>query len=350
MSSKKKRTGPIVTKGRLSRWQRERRLRRIAIIAGCAVIVIVLAVAGYGYYDSAIAPYHQTILKVGDTTFDMNYYIEMLRLNGIWNADKSSQQQYIAQYTLKSIERNEMLRQLASDLGIAVSKKEIKGKIHKKFSPSKGTGENSVAPQDSISYKEYVQKLKGMGVPEELFRKQISASLLQKKLRKRIGEERVPEEMKQVHAKAIMLEDKGNLRKVQGRLGKGGNFSTLAKEFSKDSSSKDGGDLGWMPREIMAMRYPKKVVNKAFNLTAGEVSKPIEIDKSSQQNGKNSANKEYWIIKVMEREKRKLKESDRQTLQDQAFRKWFSKKRKKFDIEEHLSPELQKWAIEEAAK
>ncbi|MFP3975282.1 MAG: peptidylprolyl isomerase, partial [Dehalococcoidia bacterium] len=284
MSSKKReRTEKIVTRGRLSRWQREQRWRRITIIVGCLIVAIVLAVFGYGYYDSAIAPYHQTVLKVNDETFDTDYYIEMLRLNGIRNTEESSQQQYIAQYTLQSIERNELCRQLAPDLGITVTEEEVEEKIQSQFSPAEGTGGNSSEMQQpTMSYREYIDKLAEMGILEEFYREQVQVSLLQNKIREHIGEREVPKEMLQAHVRGIMLQDEEDLKEVQERLGSGEDFSTLAEEFSKDASSEDGGDLGWMPREIMSTQYHTKVVDAAFNLTQGEVSEPIEIETETQ--------------------------------------------------------------------
>ncbi len=354
MSSKKKvRTGKIVTQGRLSRWQREQRWRRIAIITGSVIVAIVLALFGYGYYDSAIQPYHQTILKVNDTTFDADHYIEMLRLNGISNVDDSSQKQYIAQYSLQSIKRNEMLRQLAPDLGLKVTGEEVDKEIQKQLSPSSEGEEDLGVTQQSMSYEEYVEKLKEIGVSEEFYREQVSVNLLQNKMKEHIGNKKVPGKVTQAHVKGIMVEDEEILNKAQEKLGIGGSFSALAKEFSQHSSSEDGGDLGWMPREIMITQYPERLANTAFNLTLGKVSDPIEIETQTEtgensNDSENTTNKKYWFIKVLEREERPLEDSDRQTLQDQAFSEWFSKQQNQFNIEEHLSPDLQEWAIEKA--
>ena len=47
-------------------------------------IVSVLAIVGYGYYDTHVKPWHQAIVRVNDETFDMRYFVKMFRL---WGAD-----------------------------------------------------------------------------------------------------------------------------------------------------------------------------------------------------------------------------------------------------------------------
>jgi len=80
---RKKREKPRreVTKHQLSRWQRQKRRQRIILGLGIFIIVAVLGIVGGAWYTNYYQPLHQTVIRVNDTKFNMDYYVEMLKLN-----------------------------------------------------------------------------------------------------------------------------------------------------------------------------------------------------------------------------------------------------------------------------
>ena len=72
-----------MTKRQLSHWQRENRRQRIILLSGIILIVAILAVVGTGLFMNQYKPYHVTVVKVGDTEYSMDYYINMLAYTGI---------------------------------------------------------------------------------------------------------------------------------------------------------------------------------------------------------------------------------------------------------------------------
>jgi len=86
------------------------------------------------------------------------------------------------------------------------------------------------------------------------------------------------------HARHILLKtsaemtdaDKKTVRSkmedIQHKLKKGEDFSEVAKQFSEDSSSSRGGDLGYLPKGAMAGAFEDAV----FSLKAGETSGIVE--------------------------------------------------------------------------
>jgi hypothetical protein len=69
-----------VTKRQLSHWQRESRLQHIVTIIGAIIIVAILVIVGTGLYLDKYKPFHTTVIKVGDTEYSMDYYIDYLAL------------------------------------------------------------------------------------------------------------------------------------------------------------------------------------------------------------------------------------------------------------------------------
>lgn len=78
----------------------------------------------------------------------------------------------------------------------------------------------------------------------------------------------------QVHARHILLGSKKQAIKVIAALRKGGDFSALAAEYSRDESTKSrGGDLNWFSRGIMVKAFE----DAAFALKKpGELSPPVQ--------------------------------------------------------------------------
>ncbi|HEB86707.1 MAG TPA: hypothetical protein ENI68_06810 [Gammaproteobacteria bacterium] len=62
-------------------------------------------------------------------------------------------------------------------------------------------------------------------------------------------------------------------RKIYKKLQRGADFSELAKLHSADSSAKNGGDLGYLHKGMLA----KKIQDVVDKLKLGEISKPINV-------------------------------------------------------------------------
>jgi len=90
----------------------------------------------------------------------------------------------------------------------------------------------------------------------------------------------------QVKASHILVETEKEAKALKARLEKGEDFAKLAREFSKDTGTKDkGGALGFFGRKVMAAEFEKA----AFALKAGEISAPVQTEYG------------YHLIKVEEK-------------------------------------------------
>ena len=83
--------------------------------------------------------------------------------------------------------------------------------------------------------------------------------------------------LEQVHASHILIRDKSDIGRekldlVIEALDSGRDFEELAREFSEDTSSEQGGDLGWLPRGQTVAKFEKV----AFSLELDEISDPFE--------------------------------------------------------------------------
>lgn len=116
--------------------------------------------------------------------------------------------------------------------------------------------------------------LKRRALRELYFDKVIKSSVSDADARK-IYDEQVgkikPEE--EVSARHILVESEEKAKEIKEKIKAGGDFAALAKEFTKDTGSKeDGGNLGYFGRGQMVPQFEEVV----FKLNKGDVSDPVK--------------------------------------------------------------------------
>jgi len=265
---KKKKVKPQreVTKRQLSRWQQQKRRQRLIRGLGLFIIVAVLGIVVGGWYITQYRPLHQTVIKVNDAKFNMNYYIKMLQYYG--QGQPAQYMSYLADEVVTVIQRNELVRQGAMELGITVSGSEVNKELKQRDPPL------------SNDYKDVVR-----------------TEMLISKLRDEHFEQHVPLYAEQRHIMAMLLESESQADEVIARLEAGESFAELAGELSLESLSKlNGGDLGWRPEGGLAALLGISVPDEyAFDCEIGVLSQPIYDEDITKGIG-------YWLIRVMERE------------------------------------------------
>ena len=260
-----------LTKHQQSRWERQRRQQRIITIVGITFLVVVLGFIGLGYYNAQIKPFNQKVLKVNDTTINMDYYLKALEMFTQGREASSSLIAIMATMTLDSIEQNELIKQGAPKLGISVSDKEIDDLLKK-----------AGLPQD-----------------DEVVRDIAGAELLGEKMTDDYFDKMTPTTAEQAEVQAMLLDDEDTAQKVMARLATSDNFTALAGEFSLETLTKEkSGDLGWLPKGQSGLLLWGKdnplFEQIVFSLEPGEISKPTYDPSVTKQIG-------YWLVEVIEK-------------------------------------------------
>ncbi len=259
-----------VTKRQLSHWQKQKRRQRIILGFGIFIIVAVLVIIGVGVYTKWYIPEYkslrETVIRVNDTEFNMDYYIKVLRYFG--EGQPSYYMSYIASEVVRGIEQDELIRQGAMELGISVSDTAVD------------------------------EELKNRDLPiSREYRDLVRAELLIGKLLDEYFEQQVPVSAEQRHVMAMLLESESQATEIIAELEAGGDFAELAGELSLDDFSKDEkGDLGWHPEDILTALLGTSIPDEyAFSGEVGVLSEPIYDETITKEVG-------YWLIKVLDRD------------------------------------------------
>jgi len=258
LAKKQKENKPkqVPTKRQLSKWQRQARIRHIIIIAVAIFLAGILGYVGYGYYNSEIKPFHEIVIEVNDTSFNMDYYVKTF--DAYTKGMESSRLYYMPDIITNQIVQDELIRQGANSLGIEVTDKEIDKEI-----------EENELPKDRI-YCDIV-----------------AVGLLGEKLQEYFDSE-LPDTMEQAHVQVMLVESQEMADAVMAKIEGSGNFTALVDEFSCNPQIE--GDLGWLPRELM----PESLIGEvAFSLEPGETSK-IYDESATKNIG-------YWLIEVTDK-------------------------------------------------
>jgi parvulin-like peptidyl-prolyl isomerase len=255
-----------VTKRQLSHWQRESRLQHIVTIIGAIIIVAILVIVGTGLYLDKYKPFHTTVIKVGDTEYSMDYYIDYLALIA-----KSNPQyiQYYTDFVTRQIEQSQMITEEAAKIGITVSDDEVNKYV------TENKLSNSKAQFDAAHYELLIKKLQS-----DYFDKQIGP-------------------VEQRALLAMFLESQTKLNEVKARLDKGEKFSDLAGELSLETKSKENkGDFGWIPQGVLSTTLGVTTDTVLDDAVFG--SSVVQGVFNQVVDDNQTKNMGYWVLKVTE--------------------------------------------------
>jgi len=319
-----------------SRWDREKRWLYIVEAIIVLTIVVVPAIVGYGYYDTRIKPWHQPIVRVNDTVFDMGYFVKVLRMYGLTStSDPSSAQTYAI-----TIQDNELMKQgLEKDFGVVISDEAIQAKVRGLV-----VSDNATDEEFQQKYKEVLDYYAKMGVTERDLKQMIVAPILiEEELRQRIGDQDYPadQEFEHVRVQAMLVAGADNATAVRDAWSTDGDFDKLVADYSPSkyypNTSSDNTTVEWIPRGIESAAFD----DYAF----AEGSENVTVSDAIPE---SEGSENYWLIKVLEKGSRLLSEGNRNTLISNAFDKWLedAKSAEAEEIVSYLDDSKIYWALD----
>ena len=221
------------------------------IIGGLALLIALLAVIGYQYWNVFVAPPRTLAIRVGDVEYSRGDIVDLIRFNQRLSEEIGVPFQLGSSVfeTLQTIQEAELSYQLAPTRGVSVSPEEINQRIEFIL----GFALQGDDP-DSEEFQANVQEAKRqflnrVGLPENVWRDFLKKVLFQERLREVVGSE-IPRIQPQVHVYQIMLFDNDSriVTTIERKLNSGANIEDVVLEFSNDPEvRRTRGDLGWTP-------------------------------------------------------------------------------------------------------
>ncbi|MFQ6000050.1 MAG: peptidylprolyl isomerase [Anaerolineae bacterium] len=378
---KVKRELPL-TRKQISRRQREERQRRLILLGAGAVLLLVLGILGFGYYETKFLKPASPVAVVNGVPLRTDEYQKMVifqrftldqyrrnlerQLSQLDTSDETAagiaslfqqelarlefQRAQIPSQALEMMIEDELIRQGAEERGITVTEEEVDRAIEESYGYQREPVTPTVTPTPTITaaepitptepviptpppvtkeqfeqaYQQDLAALAKVEISEEFYRDIVRRGLLRSKMREVIGRD-VPTSEEQVRVRHIVLETEEEAKAVRERLEAGEDFATLAQEFSIDEATKeDGGDMGWMAFDERDVSFS----GMAFQLEVGEISQVIETARG------------YEILKLEEKdEDRELDPATLERRKNAAFSTWLNGLKAEATIERYWSEE-----------
>jgi peptidyl-prolyl cis-trans isomerase C len=229
-----------------------------AIVAGfIALLLVVAGFIGYGWWDNQYGPPHSKAMRVGDTSFNLDFFSRRAK-NYLQDAGVSfagqSQQDAIATFQndvsvfVALLEQEVLLRERAPvDLGLAPTPDQVDEEIASRLNVQTGD-----AALFQITYE---KDRKARDLSDKEYREMIEATLLQQWVQDGFNRA-APAAADQVRFRQIQVGAREDADKVVERLNAGEDFATVAMEMSADTTTKDaGGEKGWVAIEELDPSY-----------------------------------------------------------------------------------------------
>ena len=237
-----------------SRSTREKRHEKLAWGIGSGLLVLVIGIVVFGFYQEFYRPPRVWAGSVRDQEFKMGDLVERIRvLQGLsGQVDLST----VPFEYLRDLLNAEVLRQAAPDLGFRLTDEDIDGVIKSQFYPSVPEGQESDPGQlDHEFQNNYQIFLARTGLADADFRVIVQEQIALQQLGLMLGRT-IPETTEQVEVEWIRTEIEGRIDvgAVRARLGTektggGEDFIKVAGEVGVPAGFADRtGYVGWVPK------------------------------------------------------------------------------------------------------
>jgi len=376
MAKRKVKREPPLTRKQISRRQREERQRRLILLGAGVVLLLVLGILSFGYYEMKFRKPASPVAVVNGVPIRTDEYQKMVifqrftldqyrlnlerQLSQLDTSDEMAaaiaslfqqelarlefQRAQIPSQALEMMIEDELIRQGAQERAITVTEEEIDRAIEESYGYQREpvtptvtpaiTATEPITPTPTLPpvtkeqfeqvYQQSLAALAKVGISEGFYRDIVRRGLLRSKMWEVIGRD-TPTSEEQVRVRRIVLETEEEAEAIRERLEAGEDFATLAQELSIDEATKEnGGDVGWMAFDERDISFSAM----AFQLEVGEISQVIETARG------------YEILKLEEKDDdRELDPAALERRKNTAFSRWLNDLKAEATIDRYWSEE-----------
>ena len=230
----------------------EQHQRRVGFGIGVLLIIVVLGVVGFGYYQEFYKPPRVWAGSVKDVEFTMADLVSRIRvLQGVnrYQGGQVNLSRVPFEY-LQNLVHAEILRQQSPKLGIVIQDEDIEQELRRQFLPTADPGQETDPGQLEREFKDtYGAYLTATGLSDADFRIIVEEQLAERGLAMILSQE-IKERQPHVEIQWIQLPLDGDVlvQDVVRRL-ENEDFTRIAQELNISSQFSDGGGyVGWVPK------------------------------------------------------------------------------------------------------
>ncbi len=302
---------------------------RLAILGGASLLlVIVLGLLGWRWYDQNFRVPEKTILQVGDERFTLKYYADRLFPFVQSTTGTGINLSLAEQQLLTQLENEAIVNTIARERGITVTPEEVTTEIASQLGvPAGGAG----TAFDTL----YRQRLQSLTMSDAHYRRWVEAQLYRKKLKDAILAD-LGDTTEMVTLRTIITTTEEEARSVLARIQAGEDMGTVAQTASKDLNSRQKD--GIMDPEPPALLPPAVQAAIEGKPAGSDLLGPVQL-----------ANGDWWVLRIERRDPNATpSETQKSQLADLRISELIKEKRTTISIRRTITGADIRWAEEHA--
>lgn len=304
------------------------REQRLALIGGAAaLIVVILGLLGWRWYDQTFLQPNKTILTVGEEKYSLKYYADRLFLAAQQQSGTGTNVSILEQTLLTELETEAVTIILAREKGVTVSEEEITAEIASQLGVPVGGAGSSF---DTL----YRQRLRAVKMSDSAYRRYTEAQVYRNKLAD-LYEQEVGDKGEMFALRTVVAATKEEAEAILARARSGEDLGTLAQTLSTDLASRQkDGLMEAEPTRLLPENVRKAVEGKS---AGDELFGPVEVAGN------------WWVFRIQTKDSEgQYSETQKAQLADLVLEDALAAKRPQVKIERDIESSDYKWAEEHA--
>lgn len=334
--------GGVTRRQMVEESQSRQRKSRPFIVIGAIVLIGLLAIPIYSYFQIYVFPPRELALRVADTEYTRGDVVNFIRFNQRMSEDLGIPFEIGNSLfdALQTLQENELSYQLAPQYGISVSPEEVDQRVDSIL----GFVAITIAERESSEFQDNIEEARRqfihrIGMDESVFRDFIRKSMFRERLRTVVSEQ-IPRIQVQVHLYEVSLINRDpEIRKSMERdLIAGDPVEEIVLRYSDDPNRlRDHGDRGWFPFGVSP-----EIDALLFGLDA-DGNRLLPLRTPSDGRFDDEAN--WWSYLMVEEvsDAREVGEANFDALATRAMTIFLNKERKNYDLYMVLDSEIFDW-------
>jgi len=312
------------------------------IMVAIVLLLALLAVPVYAYFQNYVLPPRELALRVEGTEYSRGDVVNFIRFNQRMSENLGVPFEIGSSLfeALQTMQENELAFQLAPQNGITVSAEEVDDRLDLIL----GFVAATVAERDSREYKDNIEEAKRqfihqIGIDEDVFRDFIKKTMFKERLRVVVAEE-IPRVQMQVHVYEIIKirRDPDDARAIQRDLISGAPIESIVLEHSEDPNvRRNTGERGWFPFGVLTDVDPLLFGLDGDGVRLLPVRTPSDARFDQEQNWYS-----YIIIEEVN-DAREIDDSNFDQLTTRGMTIYFNEQRVNFDVHMVLDSDIFDW-------
>jgi hypothetical protein len=292
----------------------------------------VVVVLGVGWYQSYVAPYHKTVITVGNQRASMSLFIkEMKEVLARFQGDNSDAiAEQASDATSSAIQQQFLLLQRAPTLGVSVTDQEVDEAIAQQLGV---IGTNGQPPNRVQLEAGLRDKLGSTGLTLEELRQQSKAVLLQDKVQAKLQAD-YPKTGPAAKYDLMTITKPDDANKILNRLNAGESWDTIAGEVRQNVSLGTVASNDFQPKVVI----DDALAGPLFGLSDGQYTKAIPM-----------ADGRYAIARLVQKDDQHQYTDD--MLNDagpKLYSNWIDDQKKIVPIKVNLSDDMKVFALKQS--